>query len=104
MIVDDKLTREQHIDYISSKVTRNIGILKRIRRFISRESLLLLCHTLIGPYSKYCDIVWEQCSESLKDRLQTLQNRAARTIAIVPQLSKCLKFEAVWGVLTDKMI
>ena len=23
---------------------------------------------------------------------------------IVPQLSKCLKFEAVWGVLTDQMI
>ena len=22
----------------------------------------------------------------------------------VPQLSKCLKFEAVWGVLTDQMI
>ena len=24
--------------------------------------------------------------------------------SIVPQLSKCLKFEAVWGVLTDQMI
>ena len=24
--------------------------------------------------------------------------------AIVPQLSKCLKSEAVWGVLTDQMI
>ena len=23
---------------------------------------------------------------------------------VVPQLSKCLKFEAVWGVLTDQMI
>ena len=25
-------------------------------------------------------------------------------LAIVPQLSKCLKFQAVWGVLTDQMI
>ena len=25
-------------------------------------------------------------------------------VSIVPQLSKCLKFEAVWGVLTDQMI
>ena len=24
--------------------------------------------------------------------------------SIVPQLSKCLKYEAVWGVLTDQMI
>ena len=57
MIVDDKLTWKQHIDYISSKITRNIGILKRIRRFIPRESLLLLYHTLIEPYFKYCSIV-----------------------------------------------
>ena len=26
------------------------------------------------------------------------------TLPIVPQLSKCLKFEAVWGVLTDQII
>ena len=25
-------------------------------------------------------------------------------VVLVPQLSKCLKFEAVWGVLTDQMI
>ena len=28
----------------------------------------------------------------------------ASTASIVPQLSKCLKFEAVWGVLTDQRI
>ena len=28
----------------------------------------------------------------------------SKAISIVPQLSKCLKFEAVWGVLTDQMI
>ena len=25
-------------------------------------------------------------------------------LTIVPQLSKCLKFEAVWGVLTDQIV
>ena len=41
MIVDDKLTWEQHIEFISGKVISNIGILKHIRNFISQESLLL---------------------------------------------------------------
>ena len=54
MIVDDKLTWSQHVDYISSKITRNIGILKSIRHFIPKESLSLLYHTLIEPYFKYC--------------------------------------------------
>ena len=67
MTVNDELTWRQHIDYISSKITRNIGIVKRIRRFIPTDSLLLLYHTLIEPYFQYCSIVWGQCSESLKD-------------------------------------
>ena len=84
MIVDDKLTWSQHVDYISSEITRNIGVLKRIRHFIPKESLLLLYHTLIEPYFKYCSIVWGQCCETLRDKLQTLQNKAAQAIAKVP--------------------
>ena len=76
MILDDKLTWIRHVDYISSKVTRNIGISKHIRHFIPKESLLLLYHTLIEPYSRYCSIVWRHCSETLKDKLQTLQNHS----------------------------
>ena len=37
MIVDDKLTWSQHVDYISSKITRNIGILiKTYKAFYSQ--------------------------------------------------------------------
>ena len=59
MIVDDKL--DKHVDYISSKITRKIGILKRIRHFIPKESLLLLYRTLIEMYFN-CSIVWKQCT------------------------------------------
>ena len=38
---------------------------------------------MIEPYFRYCKIVWGQCNETLLDRLQTLQNRAARLIANV---------------------
>ena len=76
MMVDDKLVWGQHVDYISSKITRNIGIFKRIRRFISQESLLLLYHTLIEPYFRYCSIVCGQCGETLKDKLQILQRQS----------------------------
>ena len=62
MMVDDKLVWDRHVDYISSKITRNIGILKRIRHFMSQESLLLLYYTLIEPHFRYCSIVWGQGS------------------------------------------
>ena len=37
--------------------------------------------TSIELYYRYCSVVWGQCCETLKDKLQVLQNRAARTIA-----------------------
>ena len=36
-IVDDKLRWSQNVDYISSKITFNIGTLKRIRHFLPKE-------------------------------------------------------------------
>ena len=74
MMADDKLVWDQHVDYISSKITHNNGTLKHIRHFIPQEALLLLYHTLIEPYFRYCSIVWEQCGETQKDKLQTLQS------------------------------
>ena len=79
--IDDNLTWEVQIDHICSKMARNIGIIKRIRNFIPKESLLTLYRTLVEPYLRYCNIVWGQCNETLLDKLQTLQHKVARTIA-----------------------
>ena len=81
LMVDKCLTWEHHIEYITKKIYRGIGILKRVRHFLHRELLIILYQTLIEPYYRYCSIVWGQCCEMLKDKLQVLQNRAARTIA-----------------------
>ena len=83
LVVDDALTWSQHIDYISTKIARGVGILKRTRSFLPKQSLLTLYQSLIELYFRYCNIVRGQCNETLLDRLQTLQNRAARVIANV---------------------
>ena len=42
---------------------------------------MTLYRTLVEPYLRYCYIVWGQCNETLKDKLQTLQCKAACTVA-----------------------
>ena len=79
-IVDENLTWDDHIDYILVKIRRNIGILKRMRLTVPRESLVLLYKTLIEPYFRYCNTVWGYCDETLLDKLQVLQNKVARVI------------------------
>ena len=81
LIVDDTLTWAEHVDYISTKIRKNIGIIKRVRTFLPRHSLLTLYRTLIEPYLRHCNTVWGQCSDTLKEKLQCLQNRVARAIA-----------------------
>ena len=71
---------DDHINYISVKIKRNIGILKRMRLTVPRESLVLLYKTLIEPYFRYCNTIWGYCNETLLDKLQVLQNKAARVI------------------------
>ena len=83
MIVDDSLTWEDHIDYITLKINRGIGIIRRVRQLIPEKALLLLYQTLIDPYFRYCSTVWGQCGETVKDKLQALQNRTATSIAKV---------------------
>ena len=57
-----------------------IGALKRVRPFISVKTALQIYHALIRPYFDYCSSVWGKCSVTLCDKLQKLQNSAARVI------------------------
>ena len=84
LIIDEHLSWEQHIEYISGKLRRNIGILKRMSTVLPNESLDMIYKTLIEPHSRYCSVVWGNCGEALKDKLQNLQNRAAQIITGIP--------------------
>ena len=66
----------------------------------------MLYKTLIEPHFRYCSIIWRNCGEILKDKLQTLQKRAARIIARTPyevannfQLLKHLKWLDVRNII-----
>ena len=47
-ITDQHLTWEDHIEYVSKKIRRNIGVLKRLRNVIPRDSLITLYKTVLG--------------------------------------------------------
>ena len=47
-----------HMEYISTKISKGIGILVRARTLLFRESLLTLYNSLIKPYLTYCLHSW----------------------------------------------
>ena len=59
LIVDDTLTRDKQIEYVSTKINRNIGVLKGAPNYLLKSSLTTLYITLIEscfsiPLLCYC--------------------------------------------------
>ena len=78
--IDETLSWNHHTDYLSKKISRAIGGLKQVRRFVPTHTLITIYKALIQPLFDYCDVVWSGLNEGLANRLQKLQNRAARII------------------------
>ena len=75
---------DKHVEEICKKASSAIGGLKRVRPFISKDLTVQIYNALILPYFDYCSPVWDCMSGYLSDKLQKLQNRAARVITKLP--------------------
>ena len=84
LIIDAHLYWCKHVEEICKKVSSAIGALKRVRPFISKETAIQIYNALIIPHFDYCSPVWDCLSGYLSDKLQKLQNRAARVITKSP--------------------
>ena len=80
LFIDEHLSWTKHIEEISTKISSAMGALKRIRPFISESTALQIYQALILPHFDYCSPVWDELNVTLSDKLQKLQNRAARVI------------------------
>ena len=78
--LNDTLTWKDHVDSVAAKVGRNIQLLRRLSWFLPQPVLLLFFHSYIQPSFDYCDVVWNSCSKYESDRLEKLQNYAAKSI------------------------
>ena len=55
-MIDDSVSWKYHIAFISSKISRNIGIFAKLRHFVSLQQLKQLYYNLIYPHLSYA--IW----------------------------------------------
>ena len=58
LILHASLSWDKHINHISLKVSKAIGILYRLKSIYPHRVLLTLYNTLILPYFNYCILSW----------------------------------------------
>ena len=90
VFIDQKMNWSEHINYTAGKVSRNIGIILKARKFVTKKSLLGLYYTFIYPYLNYCCTVWGNAASSFITRLHVLQKRIVRIISGKPKLTPSL--------------
>ena len=84
VVIDKNLCWKQHIEYISTKISKACGILSRLRHCLNSLVLVEIYNALIHSYVRYGIIVWGNASEATLKPLQVLINRALRIMTFAP--------------------
>ena len=53
ILTDSNLTWKYHISYITSKISKTIGVIARLRHFVPTSTMLTLYRSLLSPYLLY---------------------------------------------------
>ena len=78
ILIDSQLTFKQHIGELNKKIARAIGILYKIRPFVSTSILLNIYHAIIYPLLLYGVPVWGNAYKTLLEPIYIMQKTFVR--------------------------
>lgn len=103
LTVSETLSWQPHVSKICNKISKAIGILKRLRHYLPSHVLLLIYNSLIMPHLSYCTLAWGfTCG-----RIFNLQKKAIRLVHLAKynahtdplfKLSRCLKLPDIFNL------
>ena len=76
IIIDEDLTWKPHINNVCTIVSRNIGIINKLKLCFPKTTLLTLYYALIYPYLNYGILAWGNACKTLLDRILLLQKKS----------------------------
>ena len=80
VILDSGLKWTKQTENVVSKISRIIGVIRKIKYYVTKENLIDLYYSLILPYIDYCIVIWGNTSRTNLTKIQRVQNRYARIV------------------------
>ena len=87
VIFDDKLKFNVHINEISKKISKNIGVLYKLKQYVPRNTLVSIYRSIIECHLNYSIIIFGNTSSIHLSPMVTAQKKAVRIVASQPPLS-----------------
>ena len=84
LTITENLTWKRHIENVIKKIKTNLCIMKKAKPFLNQKLLTTIYNSIVEPQFSYCSVVWDSIDKTLVDKLQKLQNSAARIITGAP--------------------
>ena len=78
--IDSKLNFKTHIEKITFKISRSVGILNKLRYILPTSSLADLYFAFVHSHFLFGLTIWGSTFPSYLDKLQKFQNKAVRII------------------------
>ena len=85
VVIDNQLSWKTHIDKVAKTVSRNIALLRRIKKYLPHDIRLTFYKTFIQPHLDYCNTIWGKSNHI--SRIHLLQKMALRIIMDQPKLT-----------------
>jgi hypothetical protein len=80
--IDETLKWDVHIRQVVSKISRNCGIIAKLKYKLPKRLLQTLYNSLILPYLNYCPMIWANFEKPNKlDKIFKIQKKVARIIS-----------------------
>ena len=80
IMIDSTLSWRNHIDNVSTKISKTIGLLYKIRYFVDMKIIKTLYYSLVFPHLTYGIEVWGSVDDTHLNKLLVLQNKIVRLI------------------------
>jgi ribonuclease P/MRP protein subunit RPP40 len=85
VVIDKHLSWKDHINKTAKTISRNIALLRRIRKYLPHKTRITFYKSFIQPHVDYCNTIWGQSPHV--SRIHILQKMALRLIMDVPRLT-----------------
>ena len=81
MFQDSKLDFKTHIKIVLNKVSKTIGLLRKLQKVLPRPPLITIYQSFIRPHLYYGDIIYDQANNvSFHQKLKSIQYNIALAI------------------------
>ena len=76
--IDFMLGLDEHVSQICKRASKQLAVLKRIGRFLTKQGKMTIYNSFIVSNFNYCPLLWLPCSISSTNTLEKIQERALR--------------------------